>query len=397
MTAPWRRTPCWAAAALANAAAVSIAAQTVTTPSASPPAEFGPEEAQHLDEALSATAGVPSIWMTSASLRASAGFRDNVLLSPVNPVSAPLLSGGGDFIVNRLPTDGTEVSFLATGDYTLFPNAPDVDPEVLALAQASLDREVSSRLQLGLEAQYVYIDQVFDVSVTEATLSTVRAAGHGATITPSGEVDLGRGWKCQMELDGTRQLFSEPLDDYWEAEPTIRVVKEHGSRVESSLGYQFGTRWYDSRAPLDAAGRPMPGNLQFVGHELELRSTVYWDAPRHWRTQLRLGWFDNSDNGGHYFDFTRLTAGAQAQFARGPWKIRAEARMRWYGYPVQRSDGAGSPLRERTDVNLQLRGEYRIGRKARLFVQYDLDASDDNAPAASYDANNVAAGVEYDL
>jgi hypothetical protein len=258
-------------------------------------------------------------------------------------------------------------------------------------------RELGSRWKAGLTGEYLFLHQVFDVSATEAELSTVLARGHTLTLTPSGGLDLGRGWGVRADTDGTRQLFTAPLDNYWELKPSVAFTKTCTDRLDVTLAYTFGGRWYDTRSPLDAEGDPLPGRLEFAAHEVELRSKVFWGAARQWRAQLRLGWLENRDNGDGYFDFTRLAPGLQLQYASGPWTLRLDGRLRWYDYPVQRTDGPGSSLRERTDFSGLARAEFKISRKLRLFAQYERDSSDDKAPDTSYDANGLTAGVEFEL
>lgn len=384
---------------MAGASLVAMASAQPNAHPAEPHTEtdvLSKEEEQILEEAVRASA-LPSFWSATATLRAAGGYRDNVLLSPFNPVSAPLISVGADVMVNRLPTDGTEVTLLATGDYTAFLDAPETEPEALALVQAGVTRELGSRWKGGLAGEYVFLHQVFDLSVTEAELSTVAARGNTFTLTPSASLDLGRGWSLNVESDGTRQLFPEPLDNYWEVKPLVALARPYGGGLEFWLGYRFGDRWYDTRAPLDAEGDPLPGLLEFTAHEIELRPTVYWDAPRHWRTQFRLGWLYNDDNGGGYFDFIRLAAGANVRYQSGPWTLRVEGQARWYSYPVQRAEGPDSSLRHRTDLAGLVRGEFKASRKLRLFLQYERNTSEDNSPDASYRASGLVTGVEWDL
>lgn len=373
-------------------------AQAQTTASKPEPgsSELSAEEQRLLDAMLQA-GSLPSVWSTLATLRATSGYRDNVLLSSFNEVSAPFLGFGADVIASRLPTDGTEVTLLGSGEYTVFLDAPETEPEALALAQAGIKRDLGSRWKCGLDAEYVYLHQVFDLSVTEAARSTVLARGNTFMLTPNGSLDLGRGWSVGLKADGTRQLYTGDLDDYWEAKPAAVLNKTCTERAEFDLTYTFGARWYDSRPPLSSSGEALPGRLEFQAHEVELRSKVFWDPLRRWRTQLRLGWVQNQDDGGGYFDFTRLAAGAEVRYQAGPWSLRADGRVRWYSYPVQRSNGADSSLRERTDLVGLLRAEFQASRKLRVFVQYERDSSADSAPDASYDANGLTAGVEWDL
>ncbi len=340
---------------------------------------------------------VPSPWSTAASLRAATGYRDNVQLSSVNPVAAAFLSGGGDFMLNRLPLDGTGVSIFASADYTHFLGAPQTDPESLALARAEVKRDLGAGWTGGLAGQYVFMNQVFDVSATEAELSTVTAKGSTLTLTPSAAVSLGRNWKLEATLDGSRQLFSAPLDDYWELGPNVKLAKTLAAGSDCSLGYRFTRRWYDDRAPLDADGLELPGNLEFDLHELEFRSKFAWGAQRRWSSQLRLGLRWTEDNGGGYFDNLRPLVGVRAGYRAERWKVWAEVRGYGYDYSIQRSDGPESAFRRKTDLDVTVRGEYRLWRKLVAFAQYDRESAFDNAPSADYDANTVTAGVELEL
>lgn len=340
---------------------------------------------------------VPSPWSTAGDVRAATGYRDNVQLSSVNPLGAPFLSGGGDFMLNRLPLDGTAVSVFASADYTHFLDAPQADPESLALARGEVKRDLGAGCTGGLAGQYVFMNQVFDVSATEAELSTVTAKGSTLTLTPSAAVNLGRNWKLETTLDGSRQLFSAPLDDYWELGPSLKFAKTFVAGSDCWLGYRFTRRWYDDRAPLDADGLAMPGLLEFDLHELEFRSKFAWDAKRRWTSQLRFGLRWTEDNGGGYFDNLRPLVGVRVGYRAERWQVWAEVRGYWYDYPTQRSDGPDSALRRKTDLNVTARGEYRLLKKLVAFAQYDRESAFDNAPSADYDANTVTAGVELEL
>lgn len=369
-----------------------VAGEPASAVSTSPdPAMDDPALAQLLAEAL------PTAWSTSGSVRAGGGYRDNILLSAFKPVGAGLVTAGGDFLLSRAPTDGTEVAVLASGDYTHFVDEPAVEPEAMALAQAEVKRELGRDWRAGLRTQYIFLHQVFDVSATEADLSTVTARGHTLLAAPALSRELGRGWRAEAAVEGSRQLFEAPLDNYWEAAPAARFTHELGARGDVGGHYRFLRRWYDDRSPLDASGGSLPGKLEFDSHEVELRARLFWDPDRRWSTQIRLGVLENTDNGGGYFDYVRYGAGLQLKYRTGPWSLRAEVRARWYDYRVQVSGAAGSDPRDKTDVNLLLRGDYRLGQKWTLFAQYDRESTTDTLPDSSYDGTTVVAGVELEL
>lgn len=342
-------------------------------------------------------ASVPAVWMTSGSVRVGGGYRDNVLLSSVNPLAAGLVSAGGDFVLSRLPIDGTEVTVMATGDYSYFVDAPAAEPEALLLLQGEVKRELGRRWTGGVRGQYVFLHQVFDVSATEADLTTVTARGHTVLVSPSARWARGDGWAVEGAVDGSWQYFESPLDPFWEVVPTVRVLREFGDGREVGLSYRLSQRWYEGRPPLAADGRELPGELEFTAHELELKGRWTWDEARRWSSQVRLGLLDNQDNGGGYFDYRRYSAGLQMRYRSAAWSVRAEVRARWYDYAVQAAAGPGSDLRHRTDVGFNVRGDYRVGRKWTVYAEYEREVTQDTLPVSDYHANRVSLGVEWEL
>lgn len=339
----------------------------------------------------------PPAWSTDGSVRLGGGYRDNVLLSPFRPVAAGFASVGGDFTLHRLPVDGTEVSCFVTGDYLAFVDEPAADPEALILTQAGITRDLGRAWAAGLQSRYVFLNQVFDVSATEAELSTVLARGHLLTLTPSLTRELASNWTAEAACEGSRQIFDAPLDPYWEITPAGTLSRSLGRRGELALTYRYDQRWYDDRSPLAADGATLPGHLRFESHEAELRSRLHWDAARHWSTRLRLGVLVNRDNGGGFFDYTRYAAALQLRCRAAGWTVQAEVRGLRYDYETRRVAEPFSPLRRKTDWGLRLRAERQLSPHWTVFAQWDRESSDDRLPAADYTANTVQLGWQWEL
>lgn len=359
--------------------------------------EAGWEDAEALEKELLAElekASLPSAWTTSADLRTWTGYKDNVLLSTFDPVSAPLIGAGGDFILSRLPTAGTEFMLLATGDYIQFLGSPEAEPEALALVQAEARRKLGSGWTLATTAQYIYSHQVFDVSATEAELATTKARGNTFQVAPALEWVPERNWRTELVVNGGRQWFSAPLDDYWELSPVARVVREFKPTFDLALSYRFVERWFDTRPPLDARGDSLPGILRFTQNEVELRPQFYFGTKRQWQLGLRLGALLNQDNGEGYFDYVRYATGLQLRGTAGKWSFRAGSLVYTYNYPVQQVSGPLSPLRHKNDFTVLARVEFRLSRKLFLFTQYDGESALDNLPDADYDVNMYSLGIE---
>jgi hypothetical protein len=339
----------------------------------------------------------PPVWSTAGSVRAGGGYRDNVRLSAFNPVAAGFAGVGGDFTLQRLPVDGTEVTLFATGDYLAFVDEPAAEPEALVMTQAEIKRDLGRSWNAGLRAQYVFLNQVFDVSATEAEPFTVLARGHLISATPMLSRALAPNWTAEAACEGSRQIFEAPLDPYWTLAPGGTLTRSLGRRGEVALTYRHERRWYDERPPLAADGAALLGRLQFESHEVEFRPRLFWDVARHWSTRLRLGALLNRDNGGGYFDYTRYTAALQVRYRAARWMVQAELRGLRYDYDTRRVAEVFSPLRRKTDWSLRLRGEWQVSRRWTLFAQWDREGSDDRLPAADYLANTVQLGWEWEL
>lgn len=338
---------------------------------------------------------LPAIWSTTASLRVGGGYRDNVQLSSVRPVAAGFLSAGGDFTLSRAPVDGTGLTLFGTGDYTLFVEAPQADSETLVMLQAELQHTLDAAWAVGWRAQYVFLDQVFDVSATEADLATVTARGHRVAGMPSVTRALGRGWALTAEAEGSGQWFAAPLDDYYALAPAATLTYALGRRGEVASTYRYDRRWYAERPPLAAEGSALPGRLQFESHEADLRARVYWDSARHWSSRFRVGALLNRDNGGGYFDYTRYSASLQVRWRAAGWSALAELRGLRYQYDTRRVRGPETVQRRKEDWGLRLRAERELSRHWTLFAQWEREGSDDRLPSADYTAQTVWIGLEW--
>src|SRR6266536_5185056 len=112
-------------------------------------------------------------WEHDLSLRTGAGYRDNVGLTSQSPKESAFIATGLEMIFLRLPENNTEFSlFLSVEDLRFLSSGP-VDKEQTAFAQALVETDCGSSWQVSTAAEYVYQDQVVDVSLTEPGLTTI--------------------------------------------------------------------------------------------------------------------------------------------------------------------------------------------------------------------------------
>jgi hypothetical protein len=336
------------------------------------------------------------LWDYTINVRAATGYKDNLLLNRAATESSYLLSAALETMVLRLPLDGRQFTFFLSAEDVRYPQGDQVGKErmVLALAQGKL--ELGARLQGGLTAQYLYLDQVFDVSVTETNTEPLLLVGHQLALRPMLRGKLPQhGW-VEVEALVQRQWFAAPVDDYWESGPKITLGRDYGHRSTVSLGYQFGWRVHDTRTPLELDGTPLPGEeLEFHQHNVELALRHNWDERRRWRTVTRLTFQLNEDNGPGYFDYRLYKAAHQLRYVAPNWELKGQVRVSRYDFVNQPVSSADPARREKTLVAAGLRAERKVTKHLTLFADYEHEQSLSNRSTDEYRVHRVSAGVDW--
>jgi hypothetical protein len=339
---------------------------------------------------------LPSLWVKSIDPRLWAGYKDNVLLSAYNVMGSPFVAGGLDLTFYRLPVNGWEYLFLTSAEYVRYFSASKVDQEATAIVQAQATKTFAEHWKTGISAEYVYFNEVVDSSAFPEVLTSMPVQGHSFTVRPSMGRDFGTGYRLELELPTTRQLFEEFIDDYWEVGPKLTFAREYGHKSEFNMSYQFGDRLHDTREARDAAGVLVSGReLEFYEHELSFIWRHKWDAARHWRTLTKLALQRNEDNGGGYYDYWRPLISEQLRYEAMTWAVRAEARISYYGYDHQPIAELGSAVRQKTYLRFNVRGEKTLTKSMRVFAQFEHDQALSNLKIDRYDANTFSAGLDW--
>jgi len=338
-----------------------------------------------------------SLWQPFFNARAGTGYKDNVLLSPLNPSGSGLHFTELEATLVRLPADGTQLNLYALGTDKRYWRSGLMDKEQTALALAQIKRDFSARWQGGLTAQYLYHDQVFDVSTTEQAITTVQAQANALVARPELRRELSGPWWAELELELTRYEFIAPLDDYWEGGPRAAVAREYGHQSEFSLAVQYRQRAYDSREQVSLAGLVLPGQaLRLNEYEAEMALRHNWDAARRWRGALRLTLSREEDNGPGYFDHWRWQATGQMEYRGQAWLVRARARGAVTSYSHQPVSLVNLETRERFSFSASLRAERKLGKYWRALAEYEQELASSNRPLDGYRVNTVWAGLEWE-
>src|SRR6266542_321477 len=246
-------------------------------------------------------------WEHDLSLRTGAGYRDNIALASQSPKESAFIATGLELIFLRLPQDNTQFTFFLSADDLRYLSSGPVDKEQTAFAQALVETELGSAWRGSLAAEYLYQDQVVDVSVTEPGLTTIPIKGHTAIVRAGLRRDFADSYWVMVEMPVQWQFFHEPLDDYSEYGPRLTLGRTYGHQSELSVRYEVTRRLYDHEPLRDAKGVPVPNSRrESTQHDARLTWKHYWDTQRRWRTTTKLGARQSEDNGSGYFDYSKL-------------------------------------------------------------------------------------------
>jgi hypothetical protein len=338
------------------------------------------------------------LWDKSFNIRAGLGYKDNVLLSSITQKESFYAATGFDAMIFRLPVNGTQFYLFVTGDDYRYLQDAGTDKEQTLIALAKLQKSFSENWEAALALQYLYQNQVLDVSATEADLATVQLKGHSIKATPSLKRKLPQKFGLQLELPVNRQILREPLDDYWEGGPKLTLDREYGQRSSIALSYGFNERFYDDREQTDREGVPNEGtSLMFHQHDIELSNRHYWDKSRRWRSDTKFSFQLNEDNGTGFFDYYRYGLGEQLRYSAKSWNVQGGARAYLYDYKTQTVSSTDSSLRNLTSLSLTLRAEKNLIKSLKVYGQFEHEQSLSNRSANEYRANSVLTGLDWEF
>jgi hypothetical protein len=339
----------------------------------------------------------PPHWSNTYNVRSWFGFKDNVLLGRNAAMESPFIAGGLDALLWRLPVNGWEYLFLATGDYIRYLPGEEVNKEVTLIAQAQIKKHFAESWTGGTGFEYIYFDQVFDNSTLERDLASIQVQAHGLTLRPSVRKEFKKNW-LELELPLSRQDFKEIIDDYWEGGPKVTWARQYGGKSEFSLSYELNNRFHDTREIRSADGSRVPGtHLEFLQHEIAAGVRHHWDQAQHWRTVTRAKLERNQDNGSGYYDYWRPQLSQQIRFQTKTWQVKTEAKISYYHYDFQPISETDSSARRKTNLLLGLRGERTLFNSLKVFAEYEHDRSISNLDFDGYKANTIMAGVDWEF
>jgi hypothetical protein len=339
------------------------------------------------------------LWVKDIVVRAGLGYKDNVTLSPSDHLGSPFFTSGLDLTVQRLPLDGLEVVFVATGDDTRYWHNVGINGEDIFVTSLQIQKTLGPNWLVGGEFRESYINEV--QYVLESTGPTnALISGSVLEVRPYVRRDLGTNWWLKLETPVDRDLFGAPLDNSWRIGPRVTLGRPLDPRSSLTLSYGIFYEPHDTRLTTDAEGNPVPGKtLTLLENRLDLAWERYWDRQKRWRTVTKVGLAYQEDNGAGFYSFYACYLSQELRFKTRDWQFRILAKVGYENFPVQtiEPEVPGSPKLNRAPIDITVLAERRLYKALRLFAEYEFDATASNLATDAYTANRVSGGLSWDF
>lgn len=399
---PGLRHPRLAALLLAGAAGLACPRPAAAFSGSAPAATASP--AAHAAPSPSASAvsvaasPAPRAWELTGNLRTSVGYKENLLLSSVRSVDRPFAQTVAEVFLWRLPDDRFEALAFTHATATRFVSAPDHPTEWQAFAHAEGRWFASPRLQLQLVAEGYHLDQVFDLSATDAERATARLSVDGGLASVALRAELPAGLWLELKPTAQRDRYDDGGDDHRQRLGRLTLGREFlAGRLRLALSTQVLRRAYDRRPRYTVAGRPVAGTrLAFRQHEHEARATVAWDRAQHWTSVTALALGANRDDGSGYFDYRQRHLRHELAWSRAPWQARLTGRAARFDYDVQTEGiGINPPFRLKEEFRVAAHVARTLSARTAVFSELVWERSRSNDPLANYRVRTVSTGLDW--
>ncbi len=337
-------------------------------------------------------------WEITGNVRTAFGYRENLLLSAVRDDDSAFARAEAELFWLSLPTERFEAHAFINSTLTRYLASAENPRDSQSFAHVEGRWFATPAVQATGTLEGYRLEQVFDLSASDALRPPTRLTVNGATVTVAGRWQfLPRTW---FEFKPALQVerYDDRSDDNYQRTAQAALGRSwRDGRVEIILSAQALRRVYDERPRRTSAGRPLLGTeLVYVQREGEARATVVWDAARRWRTATVLALTANRDNGSGYFDCRRRSARQEISWTLSPWKFRLTGRAGRYDYGVQlQGIGINPPTRLKEDFLVELRAEHRLTPRMSLFADVAWERSRSNDPLANYRGRTFASGLDW--
>ena len=337
-------------------------------------------------------------WNFSALGRVGWGRSDNVLLATVNPQTGDYVRSEAEMFLTRFPDDSGEFfSYLSLTDLR-YSGVEDADKEQMFLSSTQWKRYLSDRTTGVLKLQYIYFDQILDLSLTERQEARERIQFHGYGLGSDLEYQLTQEDELTFGFMVLREEYAAVLGNDWLGRLEFAWERPFWFSTEITAKLRAEKRDYDDRAQRDVFGRFVDGDrLKVNRNSATVELSKGWGQEKAIVTSADLRFLRNRDNGVGYYDYDQ-------------WSLDLSMEGEWKGFEARASVGVDdskfllqtverfNPLpRKKKDYWGELFLRKNLSSQWSIYLLAEFEESNSNVVTDEYDVLSGSLGFQFDF
>ena len=315
----------------------------------------------------------------SAYARLGVGHSNNVLLSPMFPQSAEFARTDLELFLMQYPDEKGEFYAFLSGMDIRYSDVEDAEKEVMWIADTQWKRNLGDRLSGLLHAQYIYFDQIIDLSDQSDFLRRERVQYTGYGLGTGGEVILEKGNELSLELMAVQEDYSLLGEDI----KTFSILawkRDLWKEAEMELKFRKENRDYDDRTIRDENGNSIGQDtlLEMDRTSLALEWNQTWGKSKAIDSSLEFKVLENRDNGVGYYDYDRWSVDLRID---GEWdKWESSLTLGWDDseYVLQKAARFSTVPREQKDLYGELLLKRKLSKRFSVYLLLEYEESSSN-------------------
>lgn len=336
-------------------------------------------------------------WQVTETAQVTAGYSDNIMLSPFAPLSGAFSEAGAEALLLGSIRPGWELSAFVQGNHRHYQHPdPEVRDESGWFSRLESRWQAEPRLRLSVVLAAFGENSILDLSETEASRLVVPARLRGGSAGLSTRLDLSRRVALRLSARRTRTDYLNLSGDHDGLEQRALVEWNVSPRLTAGVEWKELRRDYADRPQYTAGGRPINGTrLSFWRTGAEASLTVQLDADGRQRLALTVGESSNRDRSSGYFNLNQRQAGLRYHWSAGRWDVTCEGLLKQEDYLVQTGGtGIAPPPRYSRHLEAGLHVERRLTRHWSAIATVDHDHDRGNLAEFAYAANTAGIGLK---
>ncbi len=338
-------------------------------------------------------------WQFTGEVSSSVGYDSNIFLSPSQASAGGFVREALDTYLLRLPTTTDDFSGFAyvNGNTTDFFSGASRPDEQEWYGGAEARWQPIAAVQVAINGQAFYQDQVLDLSATEAEPLIAKLRVSGVLASARMRWSFWRGFWFEGQAQQQRNHYRGFDENFDSRGGAARLGWSLEKRVDASFTYAERRRDYFERTDYTVAGLPLDAPLlHFDQREGKLNTEFHFEGYGDWTAAASAGYLANRDNGSGYFNYDEKYAQVKLGWERGPWKMEADGGVQRYAFLVQVVGIGISPtgrLIEDYDGGLKL--ERKLGERWKVFAEERWEYNRSNEATYTYRVSTLLIGAGF--